>query len=82
MDFDKGWKRLEAIGLVAAVLIIGLLFFSALDEAEARNKSFSWIFEDVGGWIFVLLLSLIPWLSLKIIKWIIDGFKSKENQGE
>jgi hypothetical protein len=80
MDFDKGWKRLEAIGLVAAVLIIVFMFFAVLDEAEARNKPFSWIFEDVGGWIFVLSLSLTPWLTLKITKWIIDGFRSKEDK--
>ena len=83
MDFDEGWKRVEGIGLFAGLFVWGFLIFSAIDEGRwAENKSFGWVYEDIWGWIFTLLLSFAPWLTLLVIKWVIDGFRSKENQGE
>ena len=64
---DKGWSRLEKI-----LLILGVSFAWLIAPEEIEGA-------DV---IVISFLAFGPWLTAKIIKCIIDGFRSKEDKAE
>ena len=65
MDFDKGWGRLEKI-----LLILGVLFAWFIAPKEIDGTAV----------IVISFFAFGPFLTAKIIKWIIDGFRSKEDK--
>jgi hypothetical protein len=66
-----GWYRLH---LVASILLTAFLFFFIADEARYSG------FEDqVAIPLFFAVISFICyWSAVRIILWILDGFKQKK----
>jgi hypothetical protein len=67
-NFDKGWNRIEKILFSFGIIFIAVfIYFLSADGIDGI------VLHD----LLVVICSFIPYASAKCLKWIIDGFRSK-----
>ncbi len=71
MDFDEGWRRLEKI------LLWGGVFFSVVG-VSGEGDWFGKFYKS----IFIIGFCFLPYFGSKGIKWIVDGFRGKNNEDD